>query len=207
MAWRERGVTIPVPDEGIQLEGVWQAGESGGAVIAPPHPELGGSLDHPVTNELAYALYKAGHASLRFNWRGVGASQGTITGDLAAAEADYRAALGQLLESIEGPAIGAGYSFGAATALRVALGEPRIRRLLLVAPPVSMIRDLPLERLEVPIHVFAGGRDPFAPPTELSEILGPLPNARVEVIPAADHFFVNDGLAALVELTREAVAR
>jgi alpha/beta superfamily hydrolase len=205
MAWRDRGVTIPVPDEGLQLEGVWQPGERGGAVIAPPHPEFGGSLEHPVANELAYALYKAGYASLRFNWRGVGASQGRITGDSRAAEADYRAAFEQLVESVEGHAIGAGYSFGAATALRVALGEPRIRRLLLVAPPVSMIRDLPLDRLAVPIHVFVGGRDTFAPPDELSEILGPLPDARVEVIPPADHFFVNDGLAALVQLAGAAL--
>jgi alpha/beta superfamily hydrolase len=158
-----------------------------------------------VANELAYALYKAGYASLRFNWRGVGASQGRITGDSRAAEADYRAAFEQLVESVEGHAIGAGYSFGAATALRVALGEPRIRRLLLVAPPVSMIRDLPLDRLAVPIHVFVGGRDTFAPPDELSEILGPLPDARVEVIPPADHFFVNDGLAALVQLAGAAL--
>ena len=205
MSWRELGVTIPVEGEGIVLEGVWQQGEDRAAVIAPPHPELGGSLDNPVTNELAYALYKGGAASLRFNWRGVGASQGEITDDPEVAEADYRAALEHLLHTVEGPVIGAGYSFGAVAALRVALGDRRIRELLLVAPPLTLIRDLPIERLKRPLHVIAGGRDPYAPVDALSEILAPLPNARLEVIPKADHFFADTGLGELFEVVTSIV--
>lgn len=205
MAWHERGVTIPVPDEELVLEGIWQTGADGAAVVAPPHPELGGSLDNPVVNEIAYALYRAGHASLRFNWRGVGASQGRMTGDVAAAVADYRAALEHVVETSERPVIGAGYSFGAAAALRVALEDRRIRRLVLVAPPLPMIQELPLDRLNLPLQVICGGHDTLAPVEGLSELFCPLGNARLEVIPTADHFFMQSGLAELFELVYAAV--
>ena len=91
----ERMVAIALP-EGGSLEGIFIAGAPGsnqGAVIAPPHPLYGGSIESPVLNEIAYACGKAGLASMRFNWRGVGASTGTPSGEAADADADYRAAL------------------------------------------------------------------------------------------------------------------
>src|SRR5262245_15907211 len=125
MSWKEQMSPVPVPGTHLVLEGVWQKGSGRGAVIAPPHPEYGGSLENPVVSELAYGLYKAGIASLRFNWRGVGASQGSRTGDWAAAEADYLAAVEQVATTTGSPVLAAGYSFGAATALRVALRDSR----------------------------------------------------------------------------------
>jgi hypothetical protein len=207
VAWHERGVTIAVPDEGIVLEGLWRSGTEGAAVVAPPHPKLGGSLDNPVVSEIAYALHRAGYATLRFNWRGVGASQGRVTGDPAAAVADYRAALRHLRDTLELPVIGAGYSFGAAATLRVALEESALRGLVLVAPPLELIREIPLERIARPIHVIVGGRDAFAPIDAVSELLAPLANARLEVIPKADHFFAEEGLAEICELAYAAVRR
>ena len=72
--WREQATAVRVPKDELVLEAAWQSGDDRAAVVAPPHPEYGGSLDNPVVNELAYALYQEGFASLRFNWRGVGAS-------------------------------------------------------------------------------------------------------------------------------------
>jgi alpha/beta superfamily hydrolase len=199
VAWHERGVTIPVEGEEIVLEGVWQSGSEGAAVVAAPHPELGGSLDNPVVNELAYALYKAGNASLRFNWRGVGGSQGEINGDVDAAVADVRAAVRHVRDTVSHPIIGAGYSFGAAALLRVALAHDCFRQLLLVAPPVTMIRDLSLYRLDVPVQVVVGERDPYAPHEELASLLDPLAKGELEVIADADHFFGDAGLADLYQ--------
>ncbi|MFQ5514217.1 MAG: alpha/beta hydrolase [Myxococcota bacterium] len=206
MGWREQMVTVPVEDEGLTLEGVWQAGKERAAVIAPAHPIYGGSLEHPVVNEIAYALYREGFASLRFNWRGVGASQGVMSGDPGAAERDYRAALEHVACTVPGPLTACGYSFGAAAALRVGLGDERVRSLLLVAPPIDLIVDQPLEALERPLHVIVGSHDAFAPVTALSELLEPLPCARLDVIPKADHFFAGGGLADLDELIRAAVS-
>jgi alpha/beta superfamily hydrolase len=206
MAWKEQMVPIVVPGTGLTLEGVWQKGERRGAVIAPPHPEFGGSLEHPVISELAYALYKAGIASLRFNWRGVGASQGVITGDAKAADQDYLAAVEQVYETTGAPVIAAGYSFGAATALRAGLCEPRIAELILIAPPVQMIESLALDEFRGPVHVIVGGRDAYAPLGPLSALLEGLPNANLDVIPKADHFFATHGLAELVELVRTSIS-
>ncbi len=190
-------VTVPVEDEGLVLEGVWQSGDPPGAVVAPPHPLYGGSFDNPVVNEIAHALYRKGSASLRFNWRGVGGSQGKATGDLGVAERDYRAALELVVENSGAPVTAAGYSFGAATALRLALHDDQVAKLVLVAPPVEMIKALDLEGLGKPVHVVVGGYDEVAPAGELSELFSALPDARIGVISDADHFFVQTGLGAL----------
>ena len=204
MAWHEQMVTVPVEDEGLVLEGVWQSGSVRGAVVAPPHPEYGGTLDNPVVNEIAYALYRCGYASLRFNWRGVGASQGVVTSDWTAAERDYQAAVEHVASTLDAPITAAGYSFGAATALRIALREPRVSDVVLVAPPVSMIKSLAVDEFAGPIRVIVGGSDEFSPVDELSSILVPLPNANLDVIPKADHFFRSAGLAELSQLLRAA---
>ncbi|HTO53886.1 MAG TPA: alpha/beta fold hydrolase [Myxococcota bacterium] len=206
MSWKEQMVPIAVPSSGLVLEGVWQKGSGRGAVIAPPHPEYGGSLEHPVVSELAYGLYKAGVASLRFNWRGVGGSQGRVSGDWKDAEEDYLAALEQVAATTSPPIVAAGYSFGAATALRVGLRDARVSELILIAPPVGMVEAVSLNEFRGPIHVIVGGRDQFSPLDELSELLEGLPNANLDVIPKADHFFGAHGLAEVAELVRSSVA-
>ena len=202
--WKEQATTIPVPGDDLVLEGVWQAGGRGGAVIAPPHPEYGGSLENPVVNEIAYGLHKADTPSLRFNWRGVGGSQGEISAASEAADLDYRAALEQIAETTGPPIFACGYSFGAAAAFRVALADPRIERVILVAPSLALLAGVPLEDLERPLHVIVGGRDEFSPAAELSGRLAELPTAQLEVLPGIDHFFTSGGLAQIAEFVRNA---
>jgi alpha/beta superfamily hydrolase len=206
VGWKEQMTAVAVPGEGLVLEALWQSGTAGGAVIAPPHPLYGGSLGHPVCNELAHGFYRAGLASLRFNWRGVGASQGSPSGDVHMAERDYRAALEHLVATVPAPAVAAGYSFGAVAALRVALGAARVDALVLVAPPAAMLAELPLEGLAVPVHVLAGARDEIASPARLAAQLERVARAHLEVVPAADHFFAAQGLAEIGSLAQRAGA-
>ncbi len=203
MAWKEQAVTVSTPDD-LVLEGVWQSGADRGAVVAPPHPEYGGSLESPIVNEIAFGLYQSGVASLRFNWRGVGGSQGSVSGDLAAADADYAAALEHVARSVSGPLIGAGYSFGAAAALRAALVDPRVRGLMLVAPPAMMIESLDLSKFDHPLYVIIGSEDRAAPADRISEFVSAAPRGQLEVILRADHFFVSGGLGELARLVQEA---
>jgi alpha/beta superfamily hydrolase len=198
-------VTIALDCSELALEGVFLAGEGqegAGAVVAPPHPLYGGSMDHPACNELAYACCDTGIASLRFNWRGVGASAGAPSGESVDADADYGAATRYLAETVDGPLLAAGYSFGAATALRAASREPRIRRLLLLAPPLPILdRDL-LADYGGSVLVVAAGHDEFSPANELRELTEALPRASFQLIPDADHFFMA-GLADVARAARD----
>jgi len=196
----ERPATIALPegaDGSLALEGLHvpvRSGSRGGAVIAPPHPLYGGSMDSPVVTEIAQACEFAELESLRFNWRGVGASAGQATGDSDAGQADYAAALDWIEESVEGPIVACGYSFGAATAVRAAAGRPRVQRLLLVAPPPVMLDAKLLAGFPGPIDVMVGDRDEFVPLGDIEALLTPLPRARLEVLPETDHFFMTGRL-------------
>jgi alpha/beta superfamily hydrolase len=203
---KEQAVAIPVGRESLVLEGIWQGGADRVAVVAPPHPEYGGSLDNPVVTELAHALQREGWASLRFNWRGVGGSQGRATGESGPALADYLAAVEHAAQTLPGPLLAAGYSFGAATALRAALHDERIGRLLLVAPPPAMLRAVALGELTQPLRVIVGAEDGFAPLHQLQPLFDQAADVRLEVIAEADHFFFTSGLAELGRLARELLA-
>jgi alpha/beta superfamily hydrolase len=203
----ERPATIAL-SEGLVLEGlhVLAPDALGGAVIAPPHPLYGGSMESPVVTEIAQACAHAGLESLRFNWRGVGASQGTLSGDADVGVADYAASLDWIEESVEGPVAACGYSFGAATAVRSVAKRPRVRRLLLVAPPPAMLDREALESFPGRVDVIVGDRDPYAPLAELEVIVSSLAKARFEVIPETDHFFMT-GLPQVGQLARSFLGR
>jgi len=201
----EKGTAIPwlgeAGEQGEALEGLFIAGDGegggAGAVIAPPHPLYGGSMESPVVSELAWACTKAGLASLRFNWRGVGGSTGAPSGELAVGAEDFAAALLQLGRTVPGPLVAAGYSFGAAVAVRAAADQPRVRRLVLVAPPPSMLDADQLREGEREILLLAGEHDTIAPPAALEALARSLPLARFALLREADHFFSGAGLAQL----------
>jgi len=205
----DKMIAIGMPGEDWALEGIFVRGEGeepGGAVIAPPHPLYGGSMDSPVVTEIAWACRRAGYATVRFNWRGVGASGGEARGEPGPADADYRAALAHLEETAPGPLVAAGYSFGATTAVRVAAGSPRVRRLLLVSPPPSLLDASDLAAFRGRVLAITGGRDAIAPAAELAAVFGEGdPRRRLAVVAEADHFFL-DGFADVSRLIREWLA-
>jgi len=195
----QRGVVIALGDGTLALEGIYVAGDgpdAGGAVIAAPHPLYGGSMESPVVGEIAYACQKAGLASLCFNWRGVGASAGEPSGEAADADADYASAALHLEQTVSGPLVAAGYSFGAAAAVRVGAQHPRVRRLLLVSPPASLLDLSALEGFRGAVLMLTGEHDAIAPVRELESLAAGLPRATFGVVPHADHFFMA-GLGAI----------
>ena len=194
----ERAVAIPIGGAGLALEGLYVAGDRGseaGAVIAAPHPLYGGSMDSPVVAEIADACSRAGLATLRFNWRGVGASAGEPSGEARDADLDFGAALDQLAETVAGAITVCGYSFGAAAALRAVATSPRVRQAVLVAPPPALLDGAALAAVRRALLV-AGEEDRIAPAGRLQELAAGAPGARLELVPAADHFF-GTGLAAV----------
>lgn len=206
MGHEERAVAIPLDDGRRALEGIFLAGAGDGArgaVIAPPHPLYGGSMENPVVSEIAWACERAAIASLRFNWRGVGASAGVPSGDAADADADYDGALRHLRETVSGPLTACGYSFGAAAAVRVASGRRDVERLVLVAPPPSLLDADALAAFAGEVIALAGERDALAPARELEPLVTRARCGTFVAIPDADHFF-GEGLA---EIGRALAAR
>ena len=101
-----------------------------------------------------------------------------------------------------GDLVACGYSFGACSAVRSATASARVRRLLLVSPPPSLLDAEALRAFEGPVLVAVGGADDLAPPRMLSDLVDGNPGARLEVIADTDHFFLT-GLAELSRLVRE----
>ena len=176
-----------------------------GAVVAPPHPLYGGSLSNPVVQVTAEALLEAGFTTLAFNYRGTEGSEGVATDSLDASTADYAAALAELRKHAAGPTIAAGYSFGAGTALLTARDEPNLLGLVLIAPPLGMLRVEDLAAFKGRVLIVVGDDDEYAPLSELRGLLAERTNVVLEVLPGVDHFFHFGGIRALFNVLREQV--
>ncbi len=213
----ERPATIPLPDSdplpsGSALEGLWlpargEEGARGGAVMAPPHPLMGGSMDSPVATEVALAASDAGFGALRFNWRGVGGSAGTPSGEVEDADADYRAALDFMAETGDeetgrGPIVACGYSWGSLAAARLLTHSPFVRRAVLVAPPPAMLDREAIVAWGHPVLAIAGDRDEYVPIAELEKKLDGIADVELVVLEGVDHFFMA-GLADVGRAVRD----
>ncbi|MFT3916773.1 MAG: alpha/beta hydrolase [Anaeromyxobacteraceae bacterium] len=177
----ERPALVAADGGALVLEGLFHRGSRRPALLVCPAPGPGGGMDAPAVAELAWAAARAGHPSLRFQHRGVGASQGTA--DPARALDDARAALAHLEASARGPAAIAGVGAGAATALALAAeaGPGRCAGVALVAPAGVPAGALPGG---VPVLVVLPERGAAAGPEGLRAVLGAA--AAVEVVPGAD---------------------
>jgi len=174
-----------------RLEGYWQAGTaSKGVVITHPHPLYGGTMHNPVVETVQRTYQEHGYATLRFNFRGVGSSQGHCDNG-AGEQDDVRAAVAFVGDKAV-PAIDlAGYSFGAWVNAGVAAGQDvPIESMIMVSPPVGFIdfeKDNALSCLKL---VVTGSRDDIAPPDQIRDLLPAWnPDTRFEVIDGCDHFY------------------
>ena len=171
------------------LEGLWKPGDPprlGSAVFAHPHPLHGGTLHNKVVFRAARALTAAGYDTLRFNFRGVGASEGRH--DRGEGERDdFRAAVEEAVRRGGRPVVAGGFSFGSAVALAAIAGDPRIAAFVGVGLPVATYAGRSWGLPAVPAIFAVGENDPYGPPEMLRRALGPA--ARIVVVPGADHFF------------------
>jgi len=203
----ERSVAVKSGE--IALDGLYHRGRKAPpCVLAPPHPVLGGSMTVPVIAELAWAITRAGHPTLRFDYRGVGGSQGRMRHppgagrivDIAGEIEDLGAAIEQLLASTRADSVCAvGYSFGAAVVASAAR-DVSIDRVVLIAPPTVLWDFSGLRKLAKPVLVVCAEHDPFCDRTRLRGMLGQ--GATMAVVPETDQTF----LRSLTELGKSVVA-
>ncbi|MBN2359962.1 MAG: alpha/beta fold hydrolase [Deltaproteobacteria bacterium] len=202
----ERMTVIPLGDD--VLEGLFHRGQRiPPCLILPPLPELGGSMETPVCIELSWALSRAGHATLRFNYRGVGASTGRRPDDLDLVE-DVGAGVEQLVTTVEVPRVClVGYSFGAFVGAAAALRDPRVSHLVLVAPPTRRYAfDWPaLAARDLRLHAIFAEHDDYCDREATSAAVISAGGA-ISLVLDADHFF-SCGLDRVGRLAAEAVAR
>jgi alpha/beta superfamily hydrolase len=181
-----------------------------GGVVCHPHPLYGGSMCNNVVDAVLEAMWKLGWATLRFNFRGVGQSEGDHGGGKG--EADDAIAAVEFLGSRAGVErqgiVLAGYSFGAMAALSAA---PRIKdlgALVLVALPMRMADPVALGELSRPIVLAAGDNDSYCPAAQLETVHKALgARSQLKIIEGTDHFFggYEKELAAAIGAMLEAV--
>lgn len=145
-----------------------------------------------VVNSLYRALFQVSVIPFKFNFRGVGLSDGTFSQGIGEQE-DVAAAISFLttLKEVDSDRIGlAGYSAGAAFALPVACREARIKAIAAVSPPLSMFEFQFLEDCPKPKLLISGSSDDFTPAARFIEFCQKLSgHTEYDTIKGAGHFW------------------
>jgi alpha/beta superfamily hydrolase len=197
--------------DGLKLEGLLhlpeaasEAAPAPGVVVAHPHPQYGGDMYNSVVQAVCEAALSAGVAALRFNFRGVGFSDGAFDNGVGERR-DVDAALNYLrgVPEVDAGRVGlCGYSFGAMVAVAYADKRTDLAALVSVANPTQRGPRLEL-RLPTPTLFITGDRDNYCDAELLQEYRTQIgDDVAVHVVPGVDHFWVGSE-----ERLKEAVAR
>ena len=207
LAVRQSAVSFKT--EGLTFEGVVaqpdaQGGPWPGVVICHPHPLHGGSMDNNVVLALAFGLVEEGFVTLRFNFRGVGSSEG----EHAEGALEHQEALGALdlmkaWPDFRGKVGLVGYSFGSGVILRHEELQKEANALTLVSPALRYITDSTLKTSKKPALVVAGDRDRLVESDQLEEELksfGRPPES--QIFTGVDHFWYGQEARLVPEVAR-----
>lgn len=163
-----------------------------GVVICHPHPLFGGNMDNNVVIALSFTLVDQGFATLRFNFRGVGNSEGEHT----KGEQEHQEALGafefmKAWKDVDSRRLGlAGYSFGTSVILGSKDVQKKAKSIALVSPNIRALSDTPLKKAKTPTFIITGSRDKLVEAEDLQANLDAFANApKFEVVNGADHFW------------------
>lgn len=160
------------------------------AVVCHPHPLFGGTMHNKVVYRAAKGAITAGLPTLRFNFRGVGASEGEY-GDGVEEQGDVRAALECLSERHRGlPLCILGYSFGSAVGLAVGATDPRVTVLGGIGVPAGIWNMSFLRGVVKTTLIVQGTHDAFGPAEKVREVFDSLAGPkRLQWIDGAEHSF------------------
>ena len=168
------------------------------AIILHPHPQFGGTMNNKVVYNLHYAFHGLGFSVLRFNFRGVGRSQGEYdqgVGELsdAASALDWLQAQNQNTRHCWV----AGFSFGAWIGMQLLMRRPDITGFISVAPPANMYDFSFLAPCPASGLIINGSADRIAPPDDTAALVARLREQKGitishEQVEGSDHFFRDD---------------
>ncbi len=186
------------PGEKGRLEGRYQPAKTRNAPIAiilHPHPQFGGTMNNPVVYNMYYQFVNRGFSVLRFNFRGVGRSQGSFdhgTGELS----DAAAAL-DWAQSVNPDARAcwiAGFSFGAWIGMQLLMRRPEVEGFISVAAPANLYDFsflAPCPSSGIFVH---GDKDSVVPTSALATLVEKLKTQKgivieQQIVEGANHFF------------------
>ena len=169
--------TLNIPGPAGKLEALFIEGQPAArysALVCHPHPMGGGTMHNKVVYRAAKTMQSLGLATLRFNFRGTGLSEGEHD-EGRGEQDDVRAALDWLHHRNGLPVLVVGFSFGAHVGLRACCGDTRVPGFAALGLPVA-----------------AEGRHyRYGPTAELQQIVASSSDPKsLVIIPDADHFFV-----------------
>ncbi len=183
------------------------------ALVLHPHPQFGGTMNNKVVYNLHYAFYGLGFSVLRFNFRGVGRSQGEYdqgVGELAdaAAALDYLQSRNQNARHCWI----AGFSFGAWIGMQLLMRRPDISGFVSVAPPANMYDFTFLAPCPASGLIINGTEDRVAPPRDTETLAAKLQEQQGitvthERIAGAGHFFEGAHMEPMLTNVKEYVSR
>ena len=174
-------------------DGIGAGSKCHGVVMCHPHPLFGGNMDNNVVLSVTYGLVQQGFATIRFNFRGVGNSEGEHT----KGELEYQEVLGamdllQAWDGIDSNKIGlAGYSFGT----RVILSHPEVQKkprvFALLSPSLEALESATLKKDKRPKFIISGDRDRLLQAEKLQPVLDSFSTPPVlKRIAGADHYWM-----------------
>ena len=181
---------------GIKLEGILTFTKTHSpapaVVVCHPHPEYGGNMHNNIVTGITHTLSKQGFITLRFNFRGVGDSEGSYGGGVEEIK-DVTGVIDFLsgVDHLETNGIFlVGYSFGAMVGLQVAAEDNRITGWVGISPPVAMYDFSYLKESSKPKLLLFGDSDFACPKEGIEKLFNSLLEPKsMSIIPGADHFF------------------
>jgi uncharacterized protein len=174
----------------LHIEGLLNQNRGGrGVVVAHPHPLYGGNMHDFVVESIANAFWDSGYSTLKFNFRGVGKSQGKFDNGIGE-QSDLISAIHYLFGLGITEVDLAGYSFGTWVISRIEPDSAHIGQVVFVSPPFGLMdfeASFLVKRLSL---VATGNLDPFSPPDLVRKKLAQWNcSAKLEVIAGSDHFY------------------
>lgn len=181
-----------------RIEGRFQPAKKRNAPIAlvlHPHPQFGGTMNNQVVYQLFYMFAKRGFAVLRFNFRGVGRSQGAF--DHGSGELSDAAAALDWVQTVHPDARScwiAGFSFGAWIGMQLLMRRPEVEGFISIAPQPNLYDFSFLAPCPSSGLIVHGDIDKVTPAKDVQTLVDKLKTQRgivieQKVIPGANHFF------------------
>ncbi|MEM7544419.1 MAG: alpha/beta hydrolase [Pseudomonadota bacterium] len=205
-------VIFPGPDG--RLEGRYHPQKDRAAPVAlilHPHPQFGGTMNNKVVYNLHYIFHELGYSVLRFNFRGVGRSQGEF--DQGIGELSDAASALDYLQSLKPDAkitFIAGFSFGAWIGMQLLMRRPEASGFISVAPPANMYDFSFLAPCPSSGLIINGDADRIAPQEDTLKLVEKLQAQKGisithQTVPGANHFF-EQGMDDMTSRVRDYVS-